>query len=111
MNKLSKKIEDLIADFRENKQYSAADKLESLLKLAKNDGWTPCSEELPPKPVENPVFDNRPLELYLVSIRADVYPMRLFWNGEHFTDGFGKVDVEAWMPLPEPYKGGVDDEM
>lgn len=26
------------------------------------------------------------------------------WNGEYFTDGFEKLEVIAWMPLPEPYK-------
>lgn len=29
------------------------------------------------------------------------------WNGEYFTDGFEKLKVIAWMPLPampKPYK-------
>ncbi len=66
--------------------------------------WIPCEKELPPQPKENPIFDNRPVELYLVSDELSDYPFRAFWNGKIFTDGFGKVDVIAWQPLPEPYK-------
>lgn len=71
-----------------------------------NNGWIPCNEELPPQPEENPVFDNKPLELYLASVKGADYPFRVFWNGKFFTDGFGKVDVIAWQPLPEPYVEG-----
>lgn len=68
------------------------------------DGWIPCEKELPPQPEENPVFDNRSVELYLVSEENADYPFRAFWNGKHFTDGFGVVDVAAWQPLPQTYK-------
>lgn len=69
-----------------------------------NNGWIPCNKELPPQPEENPVFDNKPLELYLASVKGADYPFRVFWNGKFFTDGFGKVDVIAWQPLPKPYQ-------
>lgn len=72
-----------------------------------NDGWIPCEKELPPPPTENPLFDNRLVELYLVSDRLGDYPFRAFWNGKFFTDGFGKVDAAAWQPLPAPYKEKV----
>ena len=68
-----------------------------------NNGWVPCSVELPPQPVENPIFDNKPLELYLVSVKNADYPIRAFWNGKFFTDGWSKVDVIAWQPLQKPY--------
>lgn len=70
-----------------------------------NNGWIPCSEELPPMPKENPLFENKPLELYLVSLNSTDYPWRAFWNGKFFTDGFSKVEPIAWQPLPAPYKG------
>lgn len=66
-------------------------------------GWIPCEKELPPQPKENPVFDNKPLELYLVSNGYSDYPFRAFWNGKFFVDGFSSVDVIAWQPLPDPY--------
>ena len=62
------------------------------------------SEKLPPQPKENSAFENKPLDLYLVSVKNVDYPFRVFWNGKIFTDGWGKVDAEAWQPLPEPYK-------
>ena len=67
--------------------------------------WVPCSERLPEKPIENPVFENKQLELYLVSIDCEKYPFRAFWNGEFFTDGWSKVNAVAWMPLQKQFNG------
>ena len=69
-----------------------------------NDGWIPVEERLPEVPEENPIFDNKPLELYLVDIGAE-YPIRAFWNGREFTDGWSLLNVIAWQPLPERHKG------
>lgn len=69
-----------------------------------SNGWIPCSERLPEEPKENPFFEGKPLELYLVSMKHDKYPWRAFWNGKDFTDGWSIVQPEAWMPLPDPYK-------
>lgn len=66
--------------------------------------WIPVEERLPEEPKENEIFDNKPLELYLVSIKGDPYPFRAFWNGKFFTNGWQKCEVTAWMPLPEPYR-------
>ena len=68
-----------------------------------NDSWIPVEERLPEEPEENPVFDDKPLELYLVDMGGS-YPLRAFWNGKKFTDGWSALDVKAWMPLPEPYR-------
>lgn len=68
-----------------------------------NDGWIPCEERLPEVPEENPLFDNKPLELYLVDIGIK-YPIRAFWNGREFTDGWSILKVIAWQPLPKSYK-------
>lgn len=69
-----------------------------------NDDWIPCEKELPPQPKENPLFENKPLELYLATVKGSEYPWRVFWNGKSFTDGWSKVDVLAWMELPKPYQ-------
>lgn len=66
--------------------------------------WIPCKVELPPMPKENPLFENKPIELYLVSLGYADYPIRAFWNGKIFTDGWSKLNVTAWQPLPQPYK-------
>ena len=68
-----------------------------------NDGWIPVDDRLPEEPKENPVFDDKPLELYLVDMGGS-YPLRAFWNGKEFTDGWSVLKVTAWMPLPEPYR-------
>lgn len=73
--------------------------------------WIPYSERLPEEPKENPAFDGKCLEVYLVTTKYGssdqdkVYPFRAFWNGINFTDGWRILDAIAWMPLPEPYKG------
>ena len=78
-------------------------RLENFFKEKENDGWIPVEERLPEDPKENPVFDNKPLELYLVDIGGG-YPLRAFWNGKQFTDGWSILKVIAWRPLPEPYR-------
>lgn len=67
-------------------------------------GWIPVEERLPEKPNENPLYDNKPLETYLVSVKNTGCVIMALWNGASFTDGWEKLDVLAWMPLPEPYK-------
>lgn len=67
--------------------------------------WIPAEEGLPKEPEQNPKLDDRPMELYLVDIGED-YPFRAFWNGKYFHDGMSRLDVLAWMPLPEPYSSG-----
>lgn len=78
-------------------------RLENFFKEKENDGWISVEERLPEDPKENPVFDNKPLELYLVDIGGG-YPLRAFWNGKQFTDGWSILKVIAWRPLPEPYR-------
>lgn len=81
------------------------------IRALKENTWIPCSERIPEEPKENPVFDGKYLEVYLVTTKYGsneqdkVYPFRAFWNGINFTDGWRILDVIAWMPLPEPYKG------
>ena len=80
------------------------------IQALKENTWIPCSERMPEEPKENPVFDGKYLEVYLVTTKYGsneqdkVYPFRAFWNGINFTDGWNILDVIAWMPLPEPYK-------
>lgn len=69
-----------------------------------NDGWIPVEERLPEEPKENPEFEGKKIELYLVTVNGTKYPFRAFWNGKQFTDGWSVLNVIAWRPLPEPYR-------
>ena len=69
-----------------------------------NDGWIPVDERLPEEPKENPEFEGKKIELYLVTVKGTKYPFRAMWNGKFFTDGWSKCNVIAWRPLPEPYR-------
>ena len=69
-----------------------------------NDGWIPVEECQPEEPKENPEFEGKKIELYLVTVKETKYPFRAMWNGKFFTDGWSKCNVIAWRPLPEPYR-------
>ncbi|MDB2128463.1 DUF551 domain-containing protein [Enterocloster clostridioformis] len=80
------------------------EKCQEVTELKKQKEWIPVKERLPEKPKENPLYDNKPLETYLVSVKNTGCVIIALWNGASFTDGWEKLDVLAWMPLPEPYK-------
>lgn len=69
-----------------------------------NDGWISVEERLPEEPKENPEFEGKKIELYLVTVKGTKYPFRAMWNGKFFADGWSKCNVIAWRPLPEPYR-------
>ena len=73
------------------------------------DGWIPVEERMPEVPKENPEFEGKKPELYLVTVRGTKYPFRAFWNGSDFTDGWTRCNVTAWCPLPEPYRPERND--
>lgn len=91
-----------------NQSADAIEALSAKLQAANTEnggGWIACEDRLPPQPKENHIFDGKPLEIYLVSVKDDDYSFRAFWNGKFFTDGFSKLqNVEAWQYLPEPYR-------
>ena len=84
--------------------------ISGLMSLPSAQQWIPCSERLPE---EN--------GFYLVSVGAVRNPIRVYeykpckshgkenlWKGSDISYCFNWF-VEAWMPLPEPWKGGTDD--
>ena len=114
MQELEKILEEIDQEVKEYMEIDFGDEynagIKDMAKMAKkiirkhmNDGWIPVEERLPEEPKENPVFDDKPLELYLVDMGGS-YPLRAFWNGKEFTDGWRDLKVTAWMPLPEPYR-------
>lgn len=103
---------DCVGSEKYNKGWNDCNKYwcNTIKRQPKFDKWIPCSERLPEEPNENPLFENKHLELYLVTTgygsteQDKVYPFRAFWNGVNFTDGWNFLDVIAWQPLPEPYR-------
>ena len=65
-----------------------------------SEGWIPCSDHLPPKPEVGE-------KGYIIQTKYIIEPYSAYWNGEMWTNEFGDeiFAVEAWMPLPEPWKG------
>lgn len=88
----------------ENEIYDAMALLRKLVNKADSFEWIPVTEKLPEPPKENQELDYSPLDVYLVSLNKEGYPVRAFWDGKDFGDGMFKLDVKAWMPLPAPYK-------
>lgn len=57
-----------------------------------------------------PLYESRPTYtgLYLVSI--DNLVTSLSFDGTEFRNRSGvRIEVDAWQPLPEPYKGGDEE--
>lgn len=80
------------------------DRVEYIIRKYMNDGWIPVEERLPEEPKENPEFEGKKIELYLVTVKGTKYPFRAMWNGKFFTDGWSKCNVIAWHPLPNSYR-------
>ena len=108
IEKILEEIDGMIERYKENPRLEVVDicyglnQAKRIIRKHMNDGWIPVEERLPEDPKENSAFDDKPLELYLVDMGGS-YPLRAFWNGKRFTDGWSILDVKAWRPLPEPY--------
>ena len=62
--------------------------------------WIPCSERLPKR-----------CNYYIVTDFGKVDEAYYDSDGRWFSWGGNKLkDVTAWMPLPDPYEGGEQDE-
>lgn len=85
-------------------QIRMAERIEEIIRKHMNDDWVSVEERLPEEPKENPEFEGKKIELYLVTVKGTKYPFRAMWNGKFFTDGWSKCNVIAWRPLPEPYR-------
>ena len=78
--------------------------IEGFISKHMNDGWISVEERVPEEPKENPEFEGKKIELYLVTVKGTKYPFRAMWNGKFFADGWSKCNVIAWRPLPDPYR-------
>lgn len=115
LNEISSAVLDVYADGYNQPRTaqecycSSFETLQELVNKADSFEWIPVSERPPEQPKENPKLDYSPLDMYLVSINKEGYPVRALWDGKDFGDGMIKLDVKAWMPLPKPYKEQDND--
>lgn len=65
--------------------------------------WIPVSERLP-KENEYREADTRELIPLLVCVEGTKYSFRAFYDGKNWGDGWSKLDVLYWQPLPQPPK-------
>ena len=81
------------------------DIIRSHMDEAKNDGWIPCSERLPEEGIYVMCcFDDGSVDVLWQKWQED--ETLLFYAD--FDNQIRKVI--AWQPLPEPYKGGKENE-
>lgn len=72
--------------------------------------WIPVTERLPKEPFGClvTVWDT---DLRTYEDFENLLPYFVGWDGEQWNDADGDqcpFEVIAWMPLPEPYKGGAE---
>lgn len=116
LNEISSAVLDVYADGYNQPRTaqecycSSFETLQELVDKADPLEWIPVSERLPEPPRgRNPMLDYKMLDIYLVTVSDEGYPIRAFWDGKDFGDGMFKLDVKAWMPLPNPYKEKEND--
>ena len=125
MSMISKQIDDLRAYAKDRKGElaklinDAAFTIELLSAKQPEPQWIPCSERLPEKGGQYLVTrghkscGNLWNRVYIVNY-SDLMGLKkekIWWNGDVGKIDFEKCDhVIAWMPLPELYKGGEQDE-
>ena len=88
------------------------DAIKDLPPVQPEQRWIPCSERLPEN--EYVLISKKPTKIsgskwsVAIAIRtADPRSGKIQWRDS----GFGVIEddkVLAWMPLPEPYKGGTE---
>lgn len=87
-----------------------AEQLIILLPKESAPQWIPCSDRLPEEPYGClvTVWDTNPITM---DEFENILPYFVGWDGEQWNDADGEqcpFEVIAWMPLPEPYKEGIE---
>lgn len=109
MSMISKLVEELIdnADLYTKElhdlMYRAAETIVTLSEKARGQEWIPC-EERTPKLGQKVLASTK--KTVFTQVFKGYYEDPTRWNWEH--NSIKKI--EAWMPLPEPYMKGADDE-
>lgn len=65
--------------------------------------WIPCSERLPIEPRHYLCSFNRPNRI------DKIYVDLAYWTGDRWC-GYRPDQINAWMPLPKPYKEKMNEK-
>jgi hypothetical protein len=115
---VDKRIDELKADKRFNieKEICISGVKKHILSLppvTPAQRWIPVSERLPEKSMRCLVTVGRFnfTEIATYSDLMGIINHKIFYQGEVGHDSFVDITqyVKAWMPLPEPYKGGKEE--
>lgn len=102
--------------------YVRASRIEEIIRSHMDDGkginagsksdWIPCSERLPNEiEFQEAYCRNQYAAEILVTIKGATRPTTLYFkNNSWFDEERNYYEVVAWQPLPEPYKGGKENE-
>lgn len=83
--------------------YEARKAIRALPSAGRPQGeWIPCEERLPEEHGHYLCTVTKPQNI------DRIYVVHIYWCGRWY--GWANEEVTAWMPLPEPYMKGVDDE-
>lgn len=97
MNKTIEMLEELYADLKQNKYHGTAQKLLPIIEETKKGGWMPTEQGLPAV-----------RERVLVSYHGQVASGYMIGEDLWCAGDLYVQSVEAWKPLPEPYKESED---
>lgn len=80
--------------------------------VGRKNGWIPCNERLPNEEEFIKAYcRNIYAAEFIVMIKGATLPTTLYFKNGSWTDMEGNYyNVVAWQPLPEPYKGGKENE-
>lgn len=108
-----------MSDIAEKRLNTLNDAISIVNELAEEykGGWTPCSERLPEDDTKQYIVQKTNGFIDILGFTKDAYKLDKYDFAEYkgkkkqlFYDydseyGYIEYECEAWMPLPEPYKG------
>lgn len=80
--------------------------LDMIIKALQEDEWIPVSDRLP-KARESVILSTK--EWTGEGCYWETTKHHVIWKGYRWNATYWDDEVVAWMPLPEPYKGGDDE--
>lgn len=90
----------------ECEHYISEPEVENIIRKRAETEWIPCSERLPEDTARPVLISGRHKTVGIYAVDIARYNGDM-WQYDGFT--FPDCEVLAWMPLPEPYKGGDEE--
>ena len=100
---VEKRKAKIVCNYESNKWFSKMiSEIEAIPSADRPQEWIPCSERLPTKAGHYLCSFNKPKRI------DNIYVDLAYWTGGRWY-GYLTNEINAWMPLPKPWKG-ADDE-